>query len=162
MPTRLKDTDVVVIGLGMAGGVAVLPLAQAGIEVIGLEAGSWLTRRDFAPDELRNNVRGWPMAVHKTDGEAPTVRPTAASPTTRGGHPMMNGVGGTGLHYWAQHWRLNPWDFKVVSETRRRYGAARIDLPVDVAGLPGNADLVFDLVVVRLELVVAERPIFDS
>ena len=39
MPTRLKDTDVVVIGLGMAGGVAVLPLAQAGIEVIGLEAG---------------------------------------------------------------------------------------------------------------------------
>ena len=30
MATRLKDTDVVVIGLGAAGGVAVLPLAQAG------------------------------------------------------------------------------------------------------------------------------------
>jgi gluconate 2-dehydrogenase alpha chain len=126
MAIRLTDTDVVVIGLGMAGGVAVLPLAQAGIQVIGLEAGSWLTRRDFAPDELRNNFRGWPMAVHKTDGEAPTVRATASSPTARGGHPMMNGVGGTGLHYWAQHWRLNPWDFKVVSETRRRYGASRI------------------------------------
>ena len=97
MATRLKDTDVVVIGLGMAGGVAVLPLAQAGIEVIGLEAGSWLTRRDFAPDELRNNFRDWPMAVHKADGEAPTVRATASSPTTRGGHPMMNGVGGTGF-----------------------------------------------------------------
>ena len=39
---------------------------------------------------------------------------------------MMNGVGGTTLHYWAQSWRLNPWDFKVVSETTRRYGAARI------------------------------------
>ena len=37
---------------------------------------------------------------------------------------MMNGVGGTTLHYWAQSWRLNPWDFKVVSETTRRYGAA--------------------------------------
>ena len=48
MPTRLKDTDVVVIGLGMAGGVGVLPLAQAGIEVIGLEAGSWLTRTNSA------------------------------------------------------------------------------------------------------------------
>src|SRR5204863_2316760 len=81
MPTRLKETDVVVIGLGMAGGVAVLPLAQAGIEVIGLEAGSWLTRRDFAPDELRNNFRGWPLAGHETDGEAPTVRATAAAPT---------------------------------------------------------------------------------
>ncbi len=140
MPTRLKDTDVVVIGLGMAGGVAVLPLAQAGIEVIGLEAGSWLTRRDFAPDELRNNVRGWPMAVHKADGEAPTVRATASSPTTRGGNPMMNGVGGTGLHYWAQHWRLNPWDFKVVSETRRRYGASRIPKGSTVEDWPFGYD----------------------
>ena len=33
MATRLKDTDVVIIGLGAAGGVAALPLAQAGIEV---------------------------------------------------------------------------------------------------------------------------------
>jgi gluconate 2-dehydrogenase alpha chain len=39
---------------------------------------------------------------------------------------MMNGVGGTTIHYWAQSWRLNPWDFKVVSETIRRYGAARV------------------------------------
>ena len=39
---------------------------------------------------------------------------------------MLNAVGGTSLHYWAQSWRLNPWDFKVVSETTRRYGAARI------------------------------------
>jgi gluconate 2-dehydrogenase alpha chain len=39
---------------------------------------------------------------------------------------MMNAVGGTSLHYWAQSWRLNPWDFKVVSETTRRYGAARL------------------------------------
>ena len=45
MATRLKDTEVVVVGLGAAGGVAVLPLAQAGIDVIGLEAGTWLTRR---------------------------------------------------------------------------------------------------------------------
>jgi gluconate 2-dehydrogenase alpha chain len=39
---------------------------------------------------------------------------------------MMNAVGGTTLHYWAQHWRLNPWDFRVVSETTRRYGASRV------------------------------------
>ncbi len=57
MATRLKDTDVVIVGMGAVGGVAVLPLAQAGIEVIGLEAGTWLSKRDFAPDEIRNNVR---------------------------------------------------------------------------------------------------------
>jgi choline dehydrogenase-like flavoprotein len=39
---------------------------------------------------------------------------------------MMNAVGGTTLHYFAQAWRLNPWDFKVVSETTRRYGASRL------------------------------------
>jgi hypothetical protein len=25
----------------------------------------------------------------------------------------MHAVGGTSIHYWAQSWRLNPWDFKV-------------------------------------------------
>src|SRR5690606_12493185 len=43
-----------------------------------------------------------------------------------GGHPMMNAVGGTSLHYMAQAWRLNPWDFQVVRRTRERYGASRI------------------------------------
>ena len=63
MATNLKKTDVVVVGLGAVGGVAVLPLARAGLEVIGLEAGDWLTGRDFAPDELRNNFRGWPQSA---------------------------------------------------------------------------------------------------
>ena len=30
------------------------------------------------------------------------------------------------MHYWAQSWRLNPWDFKVASETTKRVGKARI------------------------------------
>src|SRR5260221_8374174 len=128
MATRLKDTDVVIIGLGAAGGVAALPLAQAGLEVIGLEAGTALTKRDFAPDELRNNVRGWPQAVQKANQEVPTTRATAASPMAPRANrsPSTNAVGGSTLHYWAQSWRLNPWDFKVVSETTRKYGASRI------------------------------------
>src|SRR6266446_2380712 len=97
MAIDLKKTDVVIVGLGAAGGVAALPLARAGLEVIGLETGTWLGPRDFAPDSPR----------------APS-------------HPMINAVGGTTMHYWGQSWRLNPWDFKVVSETTRRYGASRI------------------------------------
>src|SRR5262252_4184978 len=122
MATRLKDTDVVIVGMGAVGGVAVLPLTQGGLNVVGLEAGTWLTRRDFAPDELRNNYRGWPMAVQKANREAPTVRATAAMNAVQGGHPMMNAVGGTSLHYWAQHWRLSLWDLNVRSETSKRYG----------------------------------------
>ena len=128
MPTNLKPTDVVIVGMGAAGGVAALPLAQAGLKVIGLEAGTWLTPKDFAPDELRNNYRAWPQSVQKANREVPTHRPNASAPYSPrpAFHPMMNGVGGTTLHYWAQSWRLSPWDFKVVSETTKRYGASRI------------------------------------
>ena len=137
MATRLPGTDVVVVGLGAAGGVAVLPLAEAGLDIIGLEAGSRLSKRDFAPDELANNMRNWPFAVQKCASEVPTTRRTRAdSATQRGGHPMMNAVGGTTLHYWAQSWRLNPWDFKVVSETTRRYGASRIPVGSTVEDWP--------------------------
>ena len=127
MAIDLKKTDVVIVGLGAVGGVAALPLARAGLEVIGLEAGTWLSPRDFAPDELRNNFRGWPQSAQKANGEIPTHRLSASAPYLPRFpiHPMMNAVGGTSLHYWAQSWRLNPWDFKVVSETTRRYGAAR-------------------------------------
>jgi gluconate 2-dehydrogenase alpha chain len=142
MATRLKDTDVVIVGLGAAGGVAALPLAQAGIEVVGLEAGTWLSRKDFAPDELRNNFRGWPQSIQKANQEIPTSRATASSPAAPRGvlHPMMNAVGGTSLHYWAQSWRLNPWDFKVVSETKRRYGASRIPKGSTVEDWPFGLD----------------------
>jgi len=126
MTTNLKQTDVVLIGVGGVGGIAALPLAQAGLEVIGLEAGTWLTSRDYPPDELRNNLRAWP--VKKTNQEIPTYRPTASAPYSprMARHPMMNAVGGSSIHYSAQSWRLSPWDFKVVSETTRRYGASRI------------------------------------
>ncbi len=53
---------------------------------------------------------------------------------------MMNAVGGTTLHYWAQSWRLNPWDFKVVSETTRRYGASRIPKGSTVEDWPFGLD----------------------
>ena len=127
MATNLPKTDVVVIGLGAVGGVAVLPLVNAGLNVIGLEAGGWFSNRDFAPDEVRNNLRDWPQQVAKAKNEIPTVRANINFEAVQGGgHPMMNGVGGTSLHYWAQSWRLNPWDFKTVSETSARYGAHRI------------------------------------
>jgi gluconate 2-dehydrogenase alpha chain len=119
---------VVVVGLGGAGGVAVEPLTAAGRNVIGLEAGTRLGPKDFAPDELRNNFRGWPQAAQKANREIPVHRASSQAPDDPRAaiHPMMNGVGGTTLHYWAQSWRLSPWDFRVVSETKRRYGEKRI------------------------------------
>lgn len=141
MATNLPKTDVVVIGLGAVGGVAVLPLVSAGLNVIGLEAGGWFSNRDFAPDEVRNNLRDWPQQVAKAKNEIPTVRANINFEAVQGGgHPMMNGVGGTSLHYWAQSWRLNPWDFKTASETSARYGAHRIPEDSTVQDWPISYD----------------------
>ena len=127
MATQLKPVDVAVIGLGAAGGVAVLPLVRAGLKVAGIEAGTWMNPRDFKPDEIYNNVRRQLTSVPKAQREIPTVRAnpseTARQPAQ---HPMMNAVGGTSVHYWGQSWRLKPWDFKTRSETIRRYGAGSL------------------------------------
>src|SRR5580658_3006855 len=124
---KLKPVDVAVIGLGAVGGVAVLPLARAGLNVAGIEAGTWMVPKSFHPDEIHNNIRGLLTSVPKANREVPTVRESPGSPTRRGTlHPMMNAIGGTSIHYWAQSWRLKPWDFKTRSESIRRYGAGSI------------------------------------
>ena len=150
MAINLKPVDVAVIGLGAAGGVAVLPLSRAGLKVAGLEAGTWMDPKSFHPDELHNNVRGLLTSVPKANREVPTVRDSESSPTRRAQiHPMMNAVGGTSIHYWAQSWRLNPWDFKTRSEAVKRYGPTAIparstleDWPLSYDDLESYYDLV--------------------
>ncbi len=123
MAINLKPADVAVIGLGAAGGVAVLPLARAGLKVVGIEAGTWMDPHSFKPDEIFNNVRSLVTSVPKAKLEIPTFR-TSVNDRARQGttHPMMNAIGGTSIHYHAQSWRYSPWDFKVRSESIRRYG----------------------------------------
>jgi gluconate 2-dehydrogenase alpha chain len=124
MAINLKPVDVVVIGLGAVGGVAVLPLARAGLKVAGIEAGTWMDPRSFRPDEIHNNVRNLLTSVPKAQREIPTFRTNASARAQQAAvHPMMNAIGGTSIHYWAQSWRFHPWDFHVRSEVTRRYGS---------------------------------------
>jgi gluconate 2-dehydrogenase alpha chain len=127
MARRLRQADVVIVGLGAGGGVAALPLASAGLEVVGLEAGQRLTKRDFPSDEIRNDIRNH-MGRAKVNGEIPTARMNASQAAVRPAAParMMNAVGGTSIHYGMQSWRLSPWNFKGRSETIRRYGTGAI------------------------------------
>ncbi len=128
MATTLKPVDVAVVGLGAAGGVAVLPLARAGLKIAGIEAGTWMDpRRDFHADEIYDNVRRLVTSSPKAQLECPTIRsdPSQTAVPARP-HPMMNAIGGTSVHYWAQSWRLKAWDFKTRTEVMRRYGASAI------------------------------------
>src|SRR5262249_48414515 len=128
MSTRLKKKDVVIIGLGAAGGYASLALAKGGAEVVGLEAGPRWTADDFPMDELRNDVRNF-MSQPKAAKEVPTWRKNAsltADQTSGVNILMMNGVGGSSIHYGMEQWRYLPWHFKERSETIKRYGASAI------------------------------------
>jgi choline dehydrogenase-like flavoprotein len=127
MAINLKPVDVAVVGLGAAGGVAVLPLARAGLKVAGIEAGSWMKPSDFKPDEIHNNVRRLVTTGTKVWKEIPTFRTGPDQPARKSALPaMMNAVGGTSIHYYANSWRFHPWDFQVRSETIKRYGAGAI------------------------------------
>ena len=55
MSNPLPKTDVVIIGLGVAGGTAADVFTQAGINVVGLEAGPWRDKKEYLSyyDELQ-------------------------------------------------------------------------------------------------------------
>ncbi|HEY3823433.1 MAG TPA: hypothetical protein VGL82_02700, partial [Bryobacteraceae bacterium] len=91
MAINRKPVDVAVIGLGAAGGVAVLPLARAGLKVVGIEAGGWMDPHSFKPDEIYNNVRRLVTSVPKAQQEIPTIRSSPGMPARQAPvHPMMN------------------------------------------------------------------------
>jgi gluconate 2-dehydrogenase alpha chain len=122
----MAKADVVIIGLGAAGGIAAHVLTQAGINVVGLEAGPRLGVADFLAndDEISGMLRYW-TGEPKYNHELPTWRPNPSSPTAPPPIPpvsMANMVGGTSVHYGTQSWRYRADDFTTCSSTIARYG----------------------------------------
>lgn len=141
---KLARTDVVVIGLGAAGGVAANVLAQAGLKVVGLEAGPYLTSTDFVEklDEIGGCFTRNLLGDAKFNKEVPSWRP---DPHTPAGDspvvwPMMNAVGGTTVHYGAQSWRFAPGDFRERHDTISRYGEQALPHGTSVADWPISYD----------------------
>lgn len=142
--TTLEKTDVVIVGLGAAGGIAAYVFAQAGLKVVGLEAGPRLDNEDFLAhyDELDGytfaNWTGEPKANH----EVPTWRRTPDGPMEQipFGIKMANMVGGTSVHYTAQSWRLHEDDFTIRSSTVERYGEEALPEGSAIADWPVTYD----------------------
>lgn len=150
MAIQLKPMDIAMVGLGAANGIAVLPLTRAGLNVVALEAGSWMHHDQFKADEIHNNVLRLVTTGTKVKDEIPTFRTGPDQPTRRAAnHVMMNAVGGTSIHYYANSWRYAPWDFKARSESIRRYGPNSVphgttleDWPLSYQDLEPYYDLV--------------------
>jgi gluconate 2-dehydrogenase alpha chain len=137
MSIRLKKTEVLIIGLGASGGYASLSLTRAGAKVVALEAGPRWNAQDFPMDEVRNDLRHF-LSQAKFAKELPTWRRNASGTADHSGVAihMMNGVGGTSIHYGMEQWRYLPWNFKERSESIKRYGPNAIPSNSTVADWP--------------------------
>ena len=138
----IETTDVVIVGVGAAGGILAAELGKAGMKVIGLERGPRLTTEDFTPhdelrffqrQDLRPDVKRQPV----------TWRPNAntrANPLPTLGYG--NQAGGGTVHYGAVSWRFHEDDFRARSHTVERYGASAIPQDSSLADWPlSYADL---------------------
>lgn len=137
-----KEVDVVVCGLGWAGSLMSIELAQAGLTVRALEKGPDRSYADFAypkpADEyayaVRNRVMTTPAA------SAVTVRYTlndTALPTRKwGAFVPGGGVGGSGLHWTGVLIRPTPTDIKLKTYADEAYGPGILQDDMRVRDFP--------------------------
>ncbi|MEJ0028543.1 MAG: GMC family oxidoreductase [Rhizomicrobium sp.] len=142
----LPSTDVVIVGMGAGGATAAEILTKQGLKVVGLEAGPYLTPQDFATglDEIGGcHVRN-DLGEVKYNKEMPTWRynESVAATDAPAFHNtrMMNGVGGSTVHYGALSWRFTPGDFRVRSDTVKRYGESALPPGSSIADWPVSYD----------------------
>jgi gluconate 2-dehydrogenase alpha chain len=136
-----RVTDVAIIGLGAAGGLAAQILTEAGLDVVALEAGPRVDASMMTLDEVRNDVRSW-LSAPKSRGEIPTWRPDTSTPAGPCPYPMLmvNAVGGTTVHYNCASLRFQPWHFTSRASVVERYGAGAIPPDSTLADWPLTYD----------------------
>jgi gluconate 2-dehydrogenase alpha chain len=129
MATRLKETDVVMLGVGLVGSILGRELTKAGLEVVGLERGEpRFTVPDFqAPamhDELRYSIRKSLMmnAAKETYTFRNSASETALPMRRIQGFLPGSGLGGSAVHWNGQTYRFHDADFRMRTLANERYG----------------------------------------
>jgi len=117
--------DVIIVGMGAIGGFVAALLADAGLRVLGFEAGGWRHRGDYHPDELGAAYYCRGDLGAKFLAEAPRWRRDAGEdtrPITFSLGRMMNGVGGSIVHWGGALRRMHPHHFAYRSHVADRWG----------------------------------------
>src|SRR5258706_11896757 len=133
MAKKLKEVDVVIVGLGWTGGILAKELSETGLKVVALERGAArTTATDFqvahVRDELRFVVRHDLMQNTARDTLAVRNNPSQeALPMRRLGSFLPGDVvGGSAVHWSGHTWRWTDMEFKVRSEYEARYGKKHV------------------------------------
>ncbi len=133
MTTKLKEVDVVIVGLGWTGGILAKELTEAGMQVRALERGAMRTpENDFSVPQIRDELRysSRQDLMQNTARDTLTIRNNPqqeALPMRRLGSFLPgDGVGGAGAHWNGHTWRWNDTELKVRSLYEDRYGKKHI------------------------------------
>ena len=135
--------DVVLVGLGGVGGLIAPVLAGAGLRVVALEAGPWRAQGDFVPDEL--GVAYWCRAnmSEKFMSESPRWRRNDGEPTREATYSlgrMVNGVGGSPLHWGGWLRRFHPYHHRFRSHVLDRWGEKALPEDTTLVDWPVSYD----------------------
>jgi choline dehydrogenase-like flavoprotein len=132
-----QEMDAVVIGAGAGGGVVAKELACAGMTVVLMERGRWVTSFDCRKDDLRNQRTSFlgasfgpdddrnPRVYVDRQGRERVVRPSDS--------PYSNNaacVGGGTTSYGAMAWRYMAQDFRMKSTYGTLDGSTLDDWPI--------------------------------
>ena len=129
MATKLKEVDVVLVGLGWTGGILAKELSEAGMKVVALERGEMrTTAEDFSVPRIRDELRFGSRNDLMQDAAKDTL--TIRNNPSQEALPMRRlgsflpgqGVGGAGVHWNGVTWRWSDNEFKVRSLYEQRYG----------------------------------------
>jgi len=130
MAKKLPKVDVVLVGVGWAGGIIAAELTKQGLQVVGLERGKERKTEDYfmVHDELRYAYRY--ELFQDLSKETVTFRSNEkvrALPMRQYGSFLLgDGLGGAGVHWNGQTYRFLPYDFEIYSQTIERYGKNKI------------------------------------
>jgi gluconate 2-dehydrogenase alpha chain len=143
MATRLKEVDAVMVGMGWTGAILARELSKAGLSVVGLERGPDRTPgENFILPAIRDELRYVQRLELMQDNSVDTITFRNASteqalPIRRFGAFLPGeGVGGSGIHWGALHWRFTPSDFRIKSHLSERYGAKAIPEDMTIQDWP--------------------------
>lgn len=130
MAKKLDKVDVVIVGVGWAGGVLSAEMAKTGKKVVALERGEHKERDDYigVKDELRFSIRDNMMQdlSPETITARNEINETALPARTRDYFETGTDLGGGGVHWAGATYRFWPYDFEIRSQTIEKYGEEKI------------------------------------
>ena len=115
MSATSDRVDVLVIGSGAAGAAVTKRLAEKGVQVVCLEQGDWRKPSDYpsSGSDYEAQMQRPQFSFSPNERKRPEDYPVISVGKNPPDIEMVNGVGGTTVHWNAQFLRPHPSDFRV-------------------------------------------------